>query len=239
MSAVARGDIDVGSATPEGIANAIIHNIPVRIIAPGTIYVEPAALGLYVAKDSPIKGPGELARAVVGVNSLNDSQSLGVWAWMSDNRVDPSAVKVVEIPFPSMAAALKRKDIAAACIVEPFATAAKDDVRAIPGVYASLGRHWALGAWYAHADFIDKNRSLIRGLVAAIYATAKHVNSSPASVEPLLVTYTKLPLETVRAIVKPVFAERAERTNIEPQLAAAVKFKVIARPVPYEEVMLA
>jgi hypothetical protein len=55
----------------------------------------------------------------------------------------------------------------------------------------------------------------------------------------LLVTYTKLPLETIRAIVRPVWAERPERSSIEPQLVSAAKFKVISRPVSYEEVMLA
>jgi hypothetical protein len=59
------------------------------------------------------------------------------------------------------------------------------------------------------------------------------------SVEQLLVTYTKIPLETIRAIVKPVFAEKAERSSIEPQLTSAVRFKVISRPVSYEEIMLA
>jgi NitT/TauT family transport system substrate-binding protein len=239
LAAVARGDIDVASATPEGIANAIIHNIPLRIIAVGTIYVEPPALGLYVAKDSPIKSPADLVTATVGVNSLNDTQSLGLWQWMADNKVDPSKVKILEIPFPSMAAAIKRKDITACCMVEPFATAAKDDVRAVPNVYASLGRHWALSVWYARTEYIEQNPALTRHVAAALYETAKHVNANPASVEQLLVTYTKIPLETIRAIVKPVFAEKAERSSIEPQLASAVRFKMISRPVSYEEIMLA
>ena len=239
LAGVARGDIDVASATPEGIANAIIHNIPLRIIAIGTIYVEPAALGLFVAKDSTVKTAADLASAVVGVNSLNDTQSLGVWQWMVDNKVDPSKVKILEIPFPSMAAAIKRKDITACCMVEPFATAARDDCRAVSGVYASLGKHWALGVWYARAEYIDKNPALTRHLNAALYETAKHVNANPAIIESMLVTYTKIPLETIRAVVKPVFAEKAERSSIEPQLLSAARFKMIARPVSYEEIMSA
>lgn len=49
--------------------------------------------------------------------------------------------------------------------------------------------------------------------------------------------FTKLPLETLHAIVKPVWAERAERSNVEPQLASAARFKVISRPVAYDEVV--
>lgn len=238
LAGISRGDLDIASATPQGVANAIIHNIPLRIIGIGAIYVDPPAVGLYVAKDSKISRPADLANTTVAVNSLNDSQSLGVWQWMSDNKVDPSTVKIVEIPFSAIGAALKRGEVAAGCLVEPFATAAKDDARVVPGVYASLGRHWALGVWYAQKDFIDKNPALIKAAVAALYAAGKHVNANPASVEQLLVTYTKLPLETIRAIVKPVWAERAERTCIDPQLASAAKFKVISRPVSYDEIML-
>ena len=238
LAGISRGDLDIASATPQGVANAIIHNIPLRIIGIGAIYVDPPAVGLYVAKDSKISRPSDLSNTTVAVNSLNDSQSLGVWQWMSDNKVDPSTVKIVEIPFSAIGAALKRGEVAAGCLVEPFATASKDDARVVPGVYASLGRHWALGVWYAQKDFIDKNPALVKAAVTALYAAGKHVNASPASVEQLLVTYTKLPLETIRAIVKPVWAERAERSCIDPQLASAAKFKVISRPVSYDEIML-
>jgi NitT/TauT family transport system substrate-binding protein len=239
LAGISRGDLDIASATPQGIANAIIHNIPLRIIGIGAIYVDPPAVGLYVAKDSKISRASDLSNTTVAVNSLNDSQTLGVWQWMNDNKVDPSTVKIVEIPFSAIGAALKRGEVAAGCLVEPFATAAsKEDARVVPGVYASLGRHWALGVWYAQKDFIDKNPALVKATTAALYATGKHVNANPASVEQLLVTYTKLPLETIRAIVKPVWAERAERSCIEPQLVSAAKFKVISRPVSYEEIML-
>ena len=239
LAGVARGDIDIASATVQGIANAIIHNIPLRIIALGTIYVEPPALGLYVAKDSTVRTASDLETAVLGVNSLNDTQSLGLWQWMADNKVDSSKVKILEIPFASMAAAIKRKDITACCMVEPFSTAARDDVRAVPGVYASLGKHWALGVWYARTEYIEKNPALTRHVAAALYETAKHVNANPASVEAMLVTYTKIPIETIRAIVKPVFAEKVERSSIEPQLISSARFKIISRPVTFEEIMLA
>jgi NitT/TauT family transport system substrate-binding protein len=240
LAAISRGDLDFASATPQGVANAIIHNIPLRIIAVGSIYVDPPAVGLYVAKDSKINRASDLSNTTVAVNSLNDSQSLGIWQWMTDNKVDPTTIKIVEIPFGAIGAALKRGEVAAGCLVEPFATAAsKEDARLVPGVYASLGRHWALGVWYAQKEYIDKNPSLVKQVVTALYATGKHVNANPASVEQILVTYTKLPLETIRAIVKPVWAERPERSSIEPQLVSAAKFKVISRPVPYEEIMLA
>jgi NitT/TauT family transport system substrate-binding protein len=239
LEAVVRGDIDVASTTPEGVANAVLHNIPLKIIAVGTIFVEPAPVILAVAKDSTIKNASDLVNTTLGVNSLNDSQTLGVWQWMVNNKIDPTRVKIVEIPFASISAALQRKEIASGCLVEPFASAAKADTRAVPGVYNTLGRHWALGVWYAHADYIAKNPALVKQVVAALYATAKRVNANPASVEQLLVTYTKLPIETIRTIVQPVLAEKAERSCVEPQLQSAARFKVISRPVSYEEVMLA
>ena len=110
LQMVARGDIDMASATPQAIANAIIHDIPIRIVAVGAVYVDPPAVGLYVAKDSTIKSPADLKNTTVAVNSLGDSQTLGVWQWMADNKVDPSSVKIVEVPFSAITAALAQGD---------------------------------------------------------------------------------------------------------------------------------
>lgn len=235
LAGVVRGDLDVGSTTPPSIANAIIHEIPIRIIATGAVYTDPPPFQLFVAKDSPLHDARSLERAVVAVQTLNDSQMLGVWTWFEQSGVDTTRAKFIEMPFSTMPAALKRGEVAAACIVEPFASAGKDDIRAIPRVYETLGRRWALGAWFARREWMEKNPALVKQFVDALYATARHVNADQSTVNTLLATYSKVPLETVRTIVKPVWAEAAERSNLEPQLQAAAKFKILSRPVTYRE----
>jgi ABC-type nitrate/sulfonate/bicarbonate transport system substrate-binding protein len=237
VNGVVDGDFDIGCSTPPSIASAIIHGLAIRVIAPGPVYVNPAPFGLYVAKSSPVRRAQDLLNTVVATQTLSDDGTLGIMAWLDQNHVDTTKVKFIELTFPSMAPALVRGEIAAAFIVEPFASAHKDDIREIPGVYDSLGKHWAYGAWFAKKDFIDANPAVVKAVASALYATAKRVNAHQDDIVPLLVQYSKATLDDARTIVKPVWAERAERSNFEPQMQLAVKFKLLTQLVSYEQIM--
>lgn len=236
LAAVVRGDLDVGSTSPQAIANAIIHGFPLRIIATGAVYAgDPPPVQLFVGQGSTLNDPRAFENATVAVQTLNDTQSLGVLIWLQQHRLDTTKIKFIEMPFSTMAAALERGEVNAACILEPFASAHKDTLRAIPHVYDGLGRHWALTAWYAQRDWVDKHPALAKQFVGALYATARQVNADPAGIDALLSAYSKVPLDSVRATPKPIWAEAIERSNFEPQMQAAAEFKLISRPVSYRE----
>ena len=244
VNGVVDGDFDIGCSTPPSIANAIIHNLPIRIIAPGPVYVNPAPFGLYVAKTSPVRRAQDLLNTIIATQTLNDDGTLGILAWLDQNHVDTTKVKFIELTFPSMAPALMRGEVAAAFIVEPFASAHKDDIREIPGVYDSLGTHWAYGAWFAKKAFIDANPAVAKAIAGALYATAKQVNAHPNDIAPLLAQYSKISLEDARALVKPVWAERPERSELRAanaalgEVQAATATRLLPRADGTERLML-
>jgi ABC-type nitrate/sulfonate/bicarbonate transport system substrate-binding protein len=83
-------------------------------------------------------------------------------------------------------------------------------------VYDSLGRRFALGSWFARREWIEKNPALVQSFVSAIYATARKVNADQSAIDTYLAAYSKIPVETIRTIVKPVWAELSERSNLDP-----------------------
>jgi NitT/TauT family transport system substrate-binding protein len=237
LSAIVRGDLDVGSTTPQAIANAIIHGIPIVVIATGGVFAgDPAPVQLLVSKKAPLRNDAKAyERATIAVQTLNDSQSLGVLAWFQRNHVDTTKVKFIEITFPTMSVALDRGEVTAACEVEPFISAHRELVREVPHVYDSLGHHWALGAWYAKREWVEKNPALVKQFVGALYATAKRVNANPSMVDELLVAYSKIPLDSIRTTPKPIWAEGPERSQLDPQIKSAADFKILSRYVSYHE----
>lgn len=238
LAGVLGGDFDVGSSTPPSIANAIIRGIRIRVIAPGMVYVgNPAPFGLFVLNDSPIHGPRDMDGATVAVQNLNDQQQLGVLAWLDQSRAEASRVKFIEMPFSTMTAALQRGEIAAAFLVEPYASAAKDVTRVIPHVYESLGLRFAVSAWFVRQDYVDKNPALVKATAGALYACARYVNADQSRADALLAAYSKISLDAAHSAVKPVWAEQSEPSNFEPQLRLAVKFKFIPRMISYQELM--
>ncbi len=237
LSAIIRGDLDIGLTSPQAIANAIIHGFPIQVIATAAVFAgNPPPSRLFVLKSSPLgDDPHAYEKATVAVQTLGDSQSLGVLAWLQQHRIGTSKIKFIEMPFPTMGAALERGEVDAAEIIEPFASTHKDTIRAIPHVYESLGPNFAMVAWYGMSDWIAKNPALIKQYVAVMYATAKRVNADPSSVDDLLAAFSKVPVEMVRALPKPTFALATERAQYEPQLQAAADFKFISRFVSYKE----
>jgi len=237
LPAIIRGDLDIGCTAPQGIANAIIHGFPIQAIAAAAVFAgNPPPSGLFVANNSPLHDdPRPYQTATIAVQTLDDSQSLGVLMWLQKNHLDPSKVKFIEMPFSTMAAALARGVVQAAVIVEPFGSANKDTIRTIPHVYDSLGVRWAMVAWYARHDWVEKNRPLLKAFTDAIYATARRVNADPSSIDTLLAAYSKQTIETVRTTPHPVFGESMERSAFEIQLQGAATFKLIPRFVSYHE----
>ena len=92
-----RGDLDVGSTTPQAIANAHHSRHPDPVIATGAVYTgDPRPVQLVVA-NSTLSEARQFAEATIAVQTLNDSQTLGVFAWLQQNRIETTKVKFIEI----------------------------------------------------------------------------------------------------------------------------------------------
>jgi NitT/TauT family transport system substrate-binding protein len=237
IAAVANGSIDVGIATPEIVGNAIIHGLPIRMIASGPIFIEPAPIGLYALKSGPVSDAASLKNAVVGVAALNDNLTLAVWAWLARGGIDKDSVRSIEMPFPTMVPALERGNVQVVTLVEPFITPNIAEIRLIPGVFETLGVGNALGVWFARKDFVRDNADLVKRFTGAIYAVARWAKSTPDAVAPLLAEYSSVPLDIARAMIKPRYAESTDASQFTLQLDEAVKFGMIPRALPFSELM--
>jgi NitT/TauT family transport system substrate-binding protein len=80
--------------------------------------------------DSPVKTPQDLAGKKIAVNTRANVAELAVRAALKAKGVDAGGVQFTEMPFPDMQAALQRKDIDAAMLVEPFITRAVKEINA-------------------------------------------------------------------------------------------------------------
>src|SRR4051812_24012618 len=128
VPALISGKIQVAGSNVVSLLIAASKGLPVEAIAPGT-----SAHGagqkdfgaLMVAKGSPVHDVKALAGKTVAVNTLNNIAEVVVKASLKKSGVDPESVKLREIDFPEMGAALAKGDVDAAFLIEPFVTIAK------------------------------------------------------------------------------------------------------------------
>src|SRR5262249_54953755 len=147
VQAMAGNALDVAIADPIQVAHAINAGVPLVFIAGGGLYSTTApATALIVAKNSPLKQPKELEGTTVGVVGLASVSALAVREWMRQSGIDLEKVKLVELGFPEMAAAVVRGTVSAAFLGEPFLSGNRNDIRIFAKAYDAIGKQFYICA---------------------------------------------------------------------------------------------
>ena len=110
IPAMLNGALDIVYSSGAPIVEAIARGIDLRIIIQGTPVgpAPPDAGALLKRKGDPFKTGKDMEGKVIGVNVLGDVQWMFVTAWIKQTGGDTNKVKIIEIAFPEMIAALKQ-----------------------------------------------------------------------------------------------------------------------------------
>jgi NitT/TauT family transport system substrate-binding protein len=144
IPAMLSGALDICYSNGTSIVQAIARGIDMRIILEGTpVGAAPPDPGaLLKRKGDPFKNGKDMEGKVIGVNVLGDVQWMFVQAWIKATGGDPSKVKIIELAFPEMVAALKQGRVDSVLALDPFMTIGLGD----PGVELL---DWILSRVYA------------------------------------------------------------------------------------------
>lgn len=240
-TAVAAGAIDVGITNVLPLAAAVEHGIPFLYFCSGGT-LNPNEIGLCVAADAPIRTAKDLNGKTVASSSLNDINIVAVRAWMDQHGGDSSTVRVVEMPFSEMAAAVRRGTVDAAPIAEPALTAAKQagGVRVLlPPFFEVFGAHCMIGGWFATAAWLQANRETARRFAGTIYATARWANAHPGESAAILAKAAKLDPSAVRGMNRAPYGLTLTPGMIQSILDLSYQYKAIARPAKAADLIAA
>ena len=238
MSAVVGGSLDVGLANAVNVAVAIARNIPIVMIAPATLYSKrDASANLVVAKDSAIKVPKDLAGATLGISTLGGFEQLAMLAWLDANKVPRSGIKFAELKYGEMGPALQRGTVAAAILPEPAKTDAVNagQVRDFGDTFISISPEFATVVWFTTKDWLEKNPETAKKLVAGIFASARWANTHMRESGDMLAKAAKMDPAAVASTTRMYYATTSDKKYIEPMLALATKYGLLARPISVKE----
>jgi NitT/TauT family transport system substrate-binding protein len=138
VQALAAGELDVVVADPIQVSNAVNNGVPLGFFAPSTLYTTrvPTTF-ICVAKNGSVRSAKDLENGTVAVPALSSQTTVGMQQWLKENAVDAAKIKLVELSFAAMGAAVSRGTVVAAVIAEPFVTANADAMRLIGDPLAS------------------------------------------------------------------------------------------------------
>lgn len=191
ISGLASRQYDFGFATAVHLVNARTNKIPVRAVATpdGQQAAEEApdmGNALVAGPNSGVTGPADLGGktlAVVGLSSLN---TLAAQELAARAGVDISTIKLVQMPFGQMPAALAAGDVDAAVVQSPFiAEALADGSTVVAKPNVELFADQAVGLFLTSEATIAESEDVVRGFAEAMIESqryaAEHVDEARAT----------------------------------------------------------
>jgi NitT/TauT family transport system substrate-binding protein len=210
---------------------AVAKKLPVKIIASSD---DAAATEdkdwqtLVVPKGSPIKSVKDLPNKTVAVNALKGLAEVVISRSLEKQGVDYKSVKLLEVPFPEMPAALDAKRVDAALLTEPFLTA----VLAQGGTQIDAPSVETLpsfpnGCYIASEKYIQENGDVVDRFTRAINKSLDYAQAHPDEVRAIIPTYTKTPKAAAQKLRLPPFDSEIDDKGIELESQLTKKYGII------------
>jgi len=231
MAAAISGTFDVIQSSITAAALARERGLPFVMIAPAVVWSSKSPTSLLVVeRDSPIRSARDLAGKTIALNALANVPGVAVDAWLDQNGGDSAAVKFIEIPWPTMTAALGAGRVDAAFIAEPYLDAARraGPIRVLGAPYDAIAAEFLLSAWYSTADFVKAHPDLVRRFAAANLEVALWANRNHPESARILEKYAKTTVSPT--MVRALYAERLDPQLVQSVLDTSLKYKLLRTP---------
>jgi len=226
-AALVSNNLDFGVINTVALSSAHDNGIPFVWVAPAGAYSSQSPTAqMDVAKTSSIRTAKDCAGKVIAVVLLKQLADIALHAWLSSNGVDPSSVRMIEMPYSAMNAALASGRIDAACIEEPvLSETLSADGRVLANGYDAIAKQFCEAAWICTSDYAKAHPDVVRKFGDTIAMTAAWANKNQAATAKILEKYGNVTLPPgMHRCYNP---ERLRATDFQPIIDASAKFGVI------------
>jgi NitT/TauT family transport system substrate-binding protein len=237
-AAVASGAVDIGFSNLISIAVAYKHNIPVTLIAPGSLYTAsiPTSV-LMVPKNSPAKTAADLNGKTFGVNGLKTITQYAPQLWIDKNGGDSTTVKFIEMTFPQIIEALGANRIDAAIVADPFIAQAKANARILANAYDAIGSKYIIGCWFSTTQWASSHANLANRFAQVIARTAQWANTHKPQSGEILAKYSKMDPAVAATMLRVDYAPRFTKAEMQPVIDLAAKYGGLTTSFPADELI--
>jgi NitT/TauT family transport system substrate-binding protein len=172
--------------------------------------------GVVVPKDSSIKDAAGLAGKTVAVNNLKNVGDTTVRASIRKAGGDPARVSFVEMPFPEMPAAVEKKQVDAAWIVEPFFTLAQDQgARVVASNFVDTAPNMTVATYFTSQQTIAEKPQLTERFTRAIKKSLQYAQDNPDEARQALLTYTQISPEVAERLTLPAWPQDINKNSVQ------------------------
>jgi NitT/TauT family transport system substrate-binding protein len=232
LQGLSAGAVDVAFSNLASVVFYERNAGPLRRLAGGTMMDSAfSEAGLVVRKGSGINTLADLRGKTIAVNTLRNIVDLAVVRALRKHGVEASEVKLVELPFKDMDAALRAGQIDAATLPEPILSRAM-----AAGGLRNLGDHFVLafGQIYSTGYFALPNREpaapeLLERFNSAIQEATPIANAYAAEAVRAISIETKIAESDLTRAGHPRFVEELPDSALEQMRAWLMEERFLDR----------
>lgn len=240
--AVESGELQVGWSNVISIIIAHAKGFDFTILTTGAFEADGGhrTHSLLVPADSPVQKITELADKRIAINTLGNVNELSITALTDSLGMDPKKVRLVEVPFPDMEAALKNHSVDAALVTEPFVTLSlmHGTARTLdPAVHKVFGERFMIGSWFAKKSWIEKHPDQAARFARAVKRASEYISTHPKEVTKHLLDATKLSEELAAKITLPGFYPDCDIRDLQRVIDLTAKYQFIPKSFDAAEIL--
>jgi ABC-type nitrate/sulfonate/bicarbonate transport system substrate-binding protein len=229
------GDLDVaGSNVVSGLI-AISQGLPIQMVAAGSSTSDDPAQdfsALMVAPTSTVTGIDELAGQRVAVNSLRNINDIVLGHQLQQAGLTYVGVEFVEFPFPVMAPAVQRGDVAAAMLIEPFVTVAEaQGLKIIGRPYSDLRPGLQIGTYLMSRELVASNPELVQSFQRAVQATGEAIAADQQAFRDALPRISDTDPALAERVRINQWRGTTDRESLELVMGLMVDYRLVDQPI--------
>ena len=241
VTAMVSGDLQFAFLGYVPATSARAQGLPLKLIANadnGAKTADKEWTQLMVANDSPIRDVKQLEGKTIAVNALKGVGEVVIKAALEKRGVEPDSIKLLEVPFPEMPAALERERVDVIWAPEPFLTSvlAKDG-REIEAPLTTLGELYPNGTYATTEQYLGENADVVERFAKAMNKSSDYATENPEEARATIPEFTKIPPEVAQKIRLPQWPTEIDRDQLQELIDYAVEYKVIEKAPPLEELI--
>jgi NitT/TauT family transport system substrate-binding protein len=148
---------------------------------------------------STIKEPADFVGKRVGVPGISSVLDIMFRYWLSQNKVDPKSVNIVEAPFATMPDQLKSGALEAVCTAEPFRSLIINSGAGyrVANYFADVHDNLLGLAWCSTREWAQKNPAPVTAFRASLADSIAFIVANPAAARQTESKWLKLPAPTL------------------------------------------
>jgi NitT/TauT family transport system substrate-binding protein len=237
-AAVAGGALDMGLCDLVAASAGRAHGLPFVYVSAGAVYTPQAPGHALMAKTtSAIHGPKDFAGKTIAVSSLHSIDEVTIQAWIDKGGGDWKSVKWVEMPDPTMAAALDSDSVDAIVIKEPAWTLTNGRFRSFDQGDAGIADRFLISGYLATQPWASAHADVARTFATIVRDTGRWANSNHAASAAFLAKYSSIAPDLLTRMERSYFGDRLTPALLQPLIDAGVKYGAIPNRIPAAEII--